>query len=162
MRARKSAQADNTPVTPVAKRARRTQRGAETSAPARDAEAPAQLSLLLPAGVSRSMASHPVPAPAASATGPDYARVARPSAGVRAATPAVRQHLGELREALAEGWEIVQPIFARPLWSSPDDSATAFNFVLRGPHGTRLITVPQGRGVDRFIRDRRLRVDYVR
>ena len=57
---------------------------------------------------------------------------------------------------------IVQPIFARPLWSVSDDSTTAFNFVLRGPRGTRLITVPQGRTVERFIRDRRLRVDYAR
>jgi hypothetical protein len=71
-------------------------------------------------------------------------------------------HFGELRTALAEGWEIVQPIFARPLWSTADDSATAFNFVLHGPHGTRLITVPQGRLVERFIRDRRLSVDYAR
>lgn len=74
----------------------------------------------------------------------------------------VRQGFGDLRAALAEGWEIVQPIFARPLWSAPDDSATAFSFVLRGPHGTRLITVPQGRTVERFIRDRRLAVDYAR
>ncbi len=74
----------------------------------------------------------------------------------------VRHGFGDLRAALAEGWEIVQPIFARPLWSAPDDSATAFSFVLRGPHGTRLITVPQGRTVERFIRDRRLAVDYAR
>jgi hypothetical protein len=72
----------------------------------------------------------------------------------------VRRRFGELREALAEGWEIVPPIFARPLWSTVDDSATAFNFVLRGPRGTRLITVPQGRIVERFIRDRQLAVDY--
>jgi hypothetical protein len=74
----------------------------------------------------------------------------------------VHHGLGDLRAALADGWEIVQPIFARPLWSAPDDSATAFSFVLRGPHGTRLITVPQGRTVERFIRDRRLAVDYAR
>ena len=42
----------------------------------------------------------------------------------------MRHHFGELRTALADGWEIVQPIFARPLWSVLDDSTTAFNFVL--------------------------------
>ena len=74
----------------------------------------------------------------------------------------VRQKFGELREALAEGWEIVQPIFARPLWSVSDDSITAFNFVLRRECTTRLVTVPAGRTVQRFIRDRQLMVDYRR
>lgn len=74
----------------------------------------------------------------------------------------VRQKFGELREALAEGWEIVQPIFARPLWSVSDDSITAFNFVLRRERTTRLVTVPAGRTVQRFIRDRQLVVDYRR
>ena len=87
----------------------------------------------------------------------------RSGAGATAsAATVVRRHFGELREALADGWEIVQPIFARPLWSAPDDSATAFNFVLRGPRGTRLITVPEGRTVARFIRDQHLHVDYAR
>lgn len=72
----------------------------------------------------------------------------------------VRQKFGELREALADGWEIVQPIFARPLWSVSDDSMTAFNFVLRRDCTTRLVTVPAGRTVQRFIRDRQLIVDY--
>jgi hypothetical protein len=72
----------------------------------------------------------------------------------------VRQKFGELREALAEGWEIVQPIFARPLWSVSDDSITAFNFVLRRERTTRLVTVPSGRTVQRFIRERQLIVDY--
>jgi hypothetical protein len=74
----------------------------------------------------------------------------------------VRQHFGELRSALAEGWEIVQPIFARPLWSVADDSTTAFNFVLRRERTTRLLTVPEGRTVERFIRERHLAVDYRR
>ena len=74
----------------------------------------------------------------------------------------VRQRFGELRAALAEGWEIVQPIFARPLWSVADDSANAFNFVLQREHATRLVIVPEGRTVTRFIRDRRLIVDYRR
>lgn len=74
----------------------------------------------------------------------------------------VRFRFGELRTALADGWEIVQPIFARPLWSVPDDSTTAFNFVLRRATDTRLVTVPEGRTVERFIRDRQLTVDYRR
>lgn len=74
----------------------------------------------------------------------------------------VRQHFTELRTALADGWEIVQPIFARPLWTVADDSATAFNFVLRRAADTRLVTVPEGRTVERFIRDRQLTVDYRR
>jgi hypothetical protein len=74
----------------------------------------------------------------------------------------VRQRFGELRVALAEGWEIVQPIFARPLWSVADDSITAFNFVLRREGATRLLTVPEGRTVQRFVRDHQLVVDYRR
>lgn len=77
-------------------------------------------------------------------------------------TIGVRQKFGELREALEEGWEIVQPIFARPLWSVSDDSITAFNFVLRRERTTRLVTVPAGRTVQRFIRERQLVVDYRR
>jgi hypothetical protein len=74
----------------------------------------------------------------------------------------VRRRFGELRAALADGWEIVQPIFARPLWSVADDSITAFNFVLRREHTKRLVTVPSGRTVQRFIRERQLLVDYRR
>lgn len=72
----------------------------------------------------------------------------------------VRQRFGELRGLLADGWEIVQPIFARPLWSTPDNSTTAFNFVLKRENATRLLTVPEGRTVQRFIRERNLLVDY--
>jgi hypothetical protein len=92
--------------------------------------------------------------------------VARPATtATKPATPprkGVRQRFTELRTALADGWEIVQPIFARPLWSAPDDSLTAFNFVLRRDDDTRLVTVPEGRTVTRFIRDRQLDVDYRR
>ncbi len=94
--------------------------------------------------------------PAASTSAP-----ARQAPASRPRTP-VRERLGELRTALAEGWEIVQPIFARPLWSVADDSTTAFNFVLRREQSTRLVTVPDGRTVERFIRDRHLNVDYGR
>ena len=78
------------------------------------------------------------------------------------ARQSVRQSFGELRTALSEGWEIVQPIFARPLWSAADNSTTAFNFVLRREQATRLVTVPEGRTVQRFIRDHELTVDYRR
>lgn len=73
---------------------------------------------------------------------------------------AVRRSLAELRGALGEGWEIVQPIFARPLWSTPDNSATGFHFVLRRECDTRLITVPAGRTVQRFITERDLSVNF--
>jgi hypothetical protein len=99
---------------------------------------------------------------AARAGGATNRPVGRRAATTPAGSTGVRGHFTELRAALAEGWEIVQPIFARPLWSAADDSATAFNFVLSSPYGTRLITVPQGRGVERFIRDRHLAVDYAR
>lgn len=75
------------------------------------------------------------------------------------ARPSARQRVNELRTALDEGWEIVQPIFARPLWSVADDTSTAFSFVLRRQHDTRLVTVPEGRLVQRFIRDHQLTVD---
>ncbi len=93
-----------------------------------------------------------------------------PTADVTEATPATpkpahksgSQRFGELREALADGWEIVQPIFARPLWKAADDSLTAFNFVLRREQSTRLLTVPSSRNVERFIATRQLQVDYRR
>ncbi len=74
----------------------------------------------------------------------------------------VRTCFAELRGALEEGWEIVQPVFARPLWSVSDNSTTAFNFVLRRERATRLVTVPEGRSVQRFIRDHHLAVDHRR
>jgi hypothetical protein len=74
----------------------------------------------------------------------------------------VRQRLGELRAAIAEGFLIQEPIYARPLWSSPDNSRIAYSFVLQHNQVTRLITVPDGRTVQRFIRDRDLAVDYRR
>ncbi len=70
-----------------------------------------------------------------------------------------RKQFAELRDALAGGWEIVQPVFARPLWSSADDSLTAFSFVLRRESATRLVTVPGGRLVEKFIASRQLKVD---
>jgi hypothetical protein len=124
-------------------------------------------------GVSSAVAQLPLPGRlgAASATTavatitPIHVPVTEPAASA-ASHPSrrngVRQRFGELRAALAEGWEIVQPIFARPLWSVSDDSTTAFNFVLRREQTTRLLTVPSGRTVQRFIQERNLAVDYRR
>ncbi len=67
--------------------------------------------------------------------------------------------LAELRSALAEGWEIVQPIFARPLWSSLNDTITAFNFVLRRERSVRLITIPCDHAVEAFIGEQHLAID---
>lgn len=72
----------------------------------------------------------------------------------------VQACFAELRAALEDGWEIVQPIFARPMWSAVDDSSTALHFVLRRDVATRLVTVPEGRGVQRFIREHHLSVDH--
>ncbi|PWT70281.1 MAG: hypothetical protein C5B60_12340 [Chloroflexi bacterium] len=74
----------------------------------------------------------------------------------------VRQRLGELRAAIAEGFLIQEPIYARPLWSSPDNSRIAYSFVLQLNQVTRLITVPDGRTIQQFIRKRDLTVDYRR
>ena len=74
-----------------------------------------------------------------------------------ASTAALR--LSELRSALAEGWEIVQPIFARPLWSSLNDTVMAFNFVLRRERHVRLITIPRDHDVEDFIGEQHLAVD---
>lgn len=109
-------------------------------------------------GVSRGSVVHATSTPQPDAS----AKATRRTSDGPATPSAMRRRFGELRAALADGWEIVQPIFARPLWSAPDDSSTAFSFVLRGPHGTRLITVPQDRRVERFIRDQHLQVDHVR
>jgi hypothetical protein len=70
----------------------------------------------------------------------------------------LRRQLHELRQALKDGWVIVQPIFARPLWSAVQDETTAFHFVLRRERATRLVTVPEGRPVTRFIRERALTI----
>lgn len=69
-----------------------------------------------------------------------------------------RHHLGELRAALDDGWQITQPVIARPLWSSVDDRETAFHFVLTRDRATRLVTVPESRTITKFIRDRSLTI----
>jgi hypothetical protein len=70
-----------------------------------------------------------------------------------------RRGLGELRDALSEGWQIVQPIFARPHWTSVDDQQTAFHFVLQRDQSVRLLTIPDDNTIERFIHDRALVVN---
>lgn len=67
--------------------------------------------------------------------------------------------LADLLTALAEGWEIVEPIFARPLWSSITDTASAFHFVLRREQRVRLLTIPREYTIECFIAERHLAVD---
>jgi hypothetical protein len=108
--------------------------------------------------------------PARARQAPAVTPPAAPEASAAPAAPAApkrprktsSRRFGDLRDALAEGWEIVQPIFARPLWSAADDSQTAFNFVLRRDQATRLLTVPESRTVERFIATHSLKVDYRR
>jgi hypothetical protein len=132
-------------------------------APRESADDPQQLALPLDPEKEPTMATASLSQPArpalAQATAHPMAREPRPATGPHG-HGAVRQCFGDLSAALEEGWEIVQPIFARPLWSVTDDSATAFNFVLRREAATRLVIVPSGRGVQRFIRDHHLRVDH--
>ena len=74
----------------------------------------------------------------------------------------VRQRLGELRAAIADGFLIQEPIYARPLWTFPDNSRTAYSFVLQHEQSIRLITVPDSRTVQQFIRKHDLQIDYRR
>ena len=74
------------------------------------------------------------------------------------ANQSVRQHLRELRVALGEGWDLVQPIFVRPQWSALDDGQRALHFVLQRDRATRLVTLPETRAVLRFIHQRAWRV----
>jgi hypothetical protein len=69
-----------------------------------------------------------------------------------------RQPLRELRSALAEGWELVQPIFVRPQWSALDDGHMSLHCVLQRDHATRLVTLPETPATLRFIRKQSWRV----
>ncbi len=124
----------------------------------------ASVSTSVPAAPNLSSAVAQLPVRFVTASHADLVRTAPAARRERAAprSTGVREHFGELRSALADGWEIVQPIFARPLWNVTDDSTTAFNFVLRRECTTRLLTVPGGRTVERFIREHHLEVDYRR
>jgi hypothetical protein len=70
-----------------------------------------------------------------------------------------RNYLSDLRAAIEDGWQIVQPIFSRPLWNSLNDEKTAYHFVLQREKATRLVTVPESRTLMRFIRDQSLMID---
>lgn len=146
----------------VAARSRRASRATSPSASSSSVVSCAITATILRLPVTTSGATA-TPATTA-ATAVKTSKTSRKSPKEAAAKPrsSVRQRFTELRTALADGWEIVQPIFARPLWSAADDSTTAFNFVLRRSSDTRLVTVPEGRTVERFIRDRQLTVDYRR
>ncbi len=116
------------------------------------------------ARLARQPAEAATPAPPIAAA-PASTATAEPGSAATTAKRARRsssRRIGDLRDALADGWEIVQPIFARPLWSAADDSQTAYNFVLRRDKATRLLTIPDSRTVVRFIATHSLAVDYPR
>jgi hypothetical protein len=69
-----------------------------------------------------------------------------------------RRPLRTLRRLLAEGWELVQPVFVRPQWSALDDHTMALHFVLQRDHATQLVTLPETRAVLRFVRQRAWKV----
>jgi hypothetical protein len=124
---------------------------------ARRATPPAQLRLASTGG------SNPPPRPRQQpAAAPAPIPTDTHAAPKRPRPPSNARRFGELREALDDGWEIVQPIFERPLWSAADDSRTAYNFVLRRDQATRLLTVPGTVAVERFIETHKLTVDHRR
>ncbi|HLF29157.1 MAG TPA: hypothetical protein VJG32_22745 [Anaerolineae bacterium] len=63
-----------------------------------------------------------------------------------------------LRAALDTGWRIEEPIYLRPRWS--DSGPRVYHFILRRPRYTtqRLLSVPEGPEVERFVRDEGLRI----
>lgn len=106
--------------------------------------------------------AHPQPAATPTPVSPAMPTSQPTPSTPKRARPSGARALSELREALAEGWEIVQPIFARPLWSATDDSRTAYNFVLRRDQATRLLTAPGTVAIERFIETHHLKVDHRR
>jgi len=64
----------------------------------------------------------------------------------------------QLLAALDTGWQIEEPIYLRPRWS--ENRTREYHFILRRPHSTapRLLTVPEGAEVDRFVIDQKLKV----
>lgn len=116
------------------------------------------LRIAAPAGSHDATPVHPEPRPSPSSRAAHAPREVAPAPRPRKPNGA-RKQFTELRDALASGWEIVQPVFARPLWSAADDSLIAFSFVLRRENATRLVTVPGGRLVEKFIAAQRLKVD---
>lgn len=72
------------------------------------------------------------------------------------AKPKARRPLRELRALLADGWDLVQPIFVRPQWSN--EQQMALHFVLQRDRATQLLTLPETRALLRFVRQRAWRV----
>ncbi len=60
--------------------------------------------------------------------------------------------------ALNEGWYVEEPVYLRPRWM--EGSPRVYHFILRrSPLGSpRLVTIPEGPEVERFVRDRGLEV----
>jgi len=63
-----------------------------------------------------------------------------------------------LLAALDMGWRIEEPVYLRPRWS--EAGPRVYHFILRRAllAPPRLLSVPEGLEVDRFVRDESLRV----
>jgi hypothetical protein len=71
---------------------------------------------------------------------------------------AVDAQFRQVIAAIDLGWHVEEPVYLRPRWTG--DSRRVYHFILkRAPVSTpRLITVPEGPAVERFVRDEYLRV----
>ncbi len=63
-----------------------------------------------------------------------------------------------LISALDLGWRVEEPVYLRPRWA--EDSSRVYHFILkRSPASPpKLVTVPEGPEVQRFVHDQGLRV----
>jgi hypothetical protein len=62
-----------------------------------------------------------------------------------------------LLAALDQGWHIEDPVYLRPRWG--DSGGRVYHFILHRPfYAPRLVTVPEGPAVDRFVQTEALRV----
>ena len=63
-----------------------------------------------------------------------------------------------LRSALEAGWSIEEPVYLRPRWS--EDGPRVYHFILRleAEGDPRLLTVPEGPEVERFVLDEGLQL----
>jgi hypothetical protein len=63
-----------------------------------------------------------------------------------------------LLAALDLGWRIEEPVYLRPRWS--DSGPRVYHFILRRSvvAPPKLISVPEGAAVDRYVRDEGLRL----
>ena len=73
-------------------------------------------------------------------------------------TAALEPQYRLLRSALDSGWRIEEPVYLRPRWSG--GHSRAYHFILRHMIVTapRLLTVPEGVDVERFVADAGLSV----